>query len=336
MKHHLLQASIVATMSAVAFAGCGGGDEGGDGGGGGGDEFATFTVQDVQARFKELAGADLQTSGASGLGTETLSLATEGMDASKIRQRYGSFLITVSSTKESFDRRREVSVSSGAEKVVKNVVLRGIGTDPAEFERVSRIVGSLGTPADQVQLPPEDTPCTKLGIDPDGGTGKTGTCLDQQQTVTVVDAKGPLELPLATVGSLDQKIGRTLTSRRFGITRRVKAQGAFVAVRVKIENTSDAPLTGLRPDLVINGRRYGADTRNGYYLNTDAFPLQPGATARASFLFDVPRSADDPRTGGALEFAADDRSYSSPETAAQVGRIRLAPGSGSTTGDASR
>ncbi|MDO9409559.1 hypothetical protein [Patulibacter sp.] len=334
MKQHLLKASIVATLSAVAFTGCGG-DDGGEGGGGG-DEFAAFTTQDVQQRFKELAGIDLRVMGSSGQGTDTLSLPSGGTDSTRIRQRYGSFLITVSNDEESFKRRREFASSTGTEKVVKNVVLRGIGSDDVEFQRVARIVGSLGTPVAQVRLAPEDTPCSKLGIDPDGGTGKTGTCLDRQQTVTVVDAKGPLELPLATVGSLDQKIGRTLTSKRFGTTRRVRAQGAFVAVRVKIENTSDAPLTGLRPDLVINGRRYGADTRNGYYLDSDAFPMQPGATARATFLFDVPRTADDPREGGALEFASDGESYTSPENAGVVGRIRLSPGTGSTSGDASR
>jgi hypothetical protein len=331
VQHHLLKASIVAAMSAVAFTGCGG-----DGGGGGGDDFAAYTSQDVQQRFKELAGIDLRVSGSSGLGTETLSLASTGMDDANVRRRYGSFLITVSKDEESFDRRREYAGSTGSEKIVKNVILRSIGSEPEEFERVARIVGSLGTPVAQVKLAPEDTPCSKLGIDPDGGTGKTGTCLEGQQTVTVVDAKGPLELPLATLTSVDQKIGRTLTSKRFGTTRRIRAQGAFVAVRVKVENTGNSPLTGLRPDLVINGRRYGADTRNGYYLSSETFPLQPGATARASFLFDVPRNADDPRTGGALEFAADDQSYSSPENAAEVGRIRLAPTSGSSTGDASR
>lgn len=331
MKQHLLKASIVATMSAVAFTGCGGSDGGGDGG----DDFAVFSSQDVQQRFKELAGIDLERRVSVG-STATLSLPSGGAASSQIRQRYGSFLLTVSGDKETFDRRREYSASTGDELVVKNVVLRGIGGDDAEFQRVARIVRSLGTPVGQVKLAPEDTPCAKLGIDPDGGTTKGGTCLENQQTVTVVDAKGPLTLPLAKVTSLQQKIGRTLTSKRFGITRRVRADGAFVAIKVKIENTSDAPLTSIRPDLVIDGRRYSADSANSYYLADSAFPIQPGASKTAAFLFDVPTNAKDPRTNGALEFAADDESFSSPENAASVGRIRLVPGSGSTSGDAAR
>lgn len=330
MPHHLLQASIVVALGVSALAGCGGGGDDG----GGGDEFAVYSADDVRARFKALGGVDLQVS-ESTPGNATLRLP-DGEAGQAARRRFGSFLLSVVADEESMERRREFTVG-GDQKVVKNVIVRSIGTEDAGYQRTLRIVESLGTPAEQVQLPSEDTPCQKQGIDPDGGTGKTGTCLEQQQAVTVVDAKGPLELPNVTITRLQQRVGRTLTTNRFGLRRTVRAQGAFVAVRVRVENTSDAPLTSLRPDLVINGRRYALDNRNGYSLADPPFPIQPGAVVPAAFLFDVPVAADDPREGGALEFSADDEVYSTPERAGAVGRIRLSPGTGgSTTGKISR
>jgi hypothetical protein len=326
MPHHLLKASIVAALSVTVLAGCGGG---GDDGSDGGDDFAVHSAEDVRQRFRELAGVDLEVSSSlTDSPTLTLSSTAEGTAA---RQRYGGFLISVSSDEETMERRRR-TVSGGPSKAVENVIVTGLSSDADEFARVSRIVESLGTPVDRVRLPPEDTPCAKQGIDPDGGTGKTGTCLEKQQTVTVVDAAGPLELPVVTVARLTQRIGRSLTTRRFGLRRTVRARGAFVAIRARIENTSDAPLTSLRPDLVINGRRYAPDTRNSFSLAESPFPIQPGGVETVTFLFDVPRTADDPREGGALEFSADEEPYMSPERAGAVGRIRLRPGGSAPTG----
>jgi hypothetical protein len=326
MPHHLLKASMIAAMSVTALTGCGGG---GDDGGDGGDDFAVHSAEDVRRRFRELAGVDLQIApSVAGNATLTLSSSSESTAA---RQRYGGFLITVSADEETLERRRRIT-SSGPSKVAENVIVTGLSSDPDEFARVSRIVESLGTPVDRVRLPPEDTPCAKQGIDPDGGTGKTGTCLEKQQTVTVVDSAGPLRLPAVAVTRLTQRIGRSLTTRRFGLPRTVRARGAFVAIRVRVENTSDAPLTSLRPDLVINGRRYAEDTRNGFSLAESPFPIQPGGVETVTFLFDVPRTADDPREGGALEFSADDEFYIGPERAGAVGRIRLDPGGTAPTG----
>lgn len=321
MKHPLLQASIVALVGATAITGCGG--SGGDDGGGG--DFARYSAEDVQQRFRELAGVELEVR--RGIGDSTsLSLPTGQGDEDLARTRLGGVDITVAETQEALERRREISVGSGESAIVGNVLLRSAFRDQSGgFARALRIVRTLGRPASSARLPPEDVACEEAGIDPDGGDTKTGTCLDGQQIVTVVGPRDTLELPSATVTRATQRVSRELVDRRYGTTRRTRAQGQFVTIRARVENTTDAPLDRLPADLVINGRRYASDDRNAYSLREPgSFPIQPGGTTTLSFLFDIPRTADDPGTGGALQFSADPRVTSTPDRAAAVGRIRLA------------
>ena len=199
-----------------------------------------------------------------------------------------------------------------------------------------QVLSSLGKPASSVKLAPEDTPCKQAGIDPDGGTGKEGACKDEdQKTIDVVNADSDLEVMGKTLSDVRVKTGKGLVSRRFGLVRRFKAKGTFVAVSVKVENTGDEPLDSLRADLVLDGKRYSEDSRLGYYVEPDdAFPLQPSDSVRTTVLFDVPsavvRGAD---SGGALEISGDDE-FSSPEYAKKLGRIRLggAPSRGGAKG----
>lgn len=318
MKHPVLQASIVALVGATAITGCGGSDGGGDG------EFARFTAQDVQQRFRELAGVELEIR--RGIGDSTsLSLPTGQGVEDLARARLGGVDITVAEDEDALERRREISVGSSETAVVGNVLVRSAFRDEKEgFARALRIVRTLGKPASSVRLPPEDTPCEKAGIDPDGGDTKTGTCLDGQQIVTVVGPRDTLELPSATVTRTTQRVSRELVDRRYGTTRRTRAQGQFVTVRARVENTADAPLDRLPADLVINGRRYASDDANAFQLQEERpFPIQPGGTKTLTFLFDIPRTADDPGTGGALQFSTDARVTSTPDRVATIGRIRL-------------
>lgn len=318
MKHPLLQASMVALVAATAITGCGGSDE--DGGG----EFARYSAQDVQQRFKELAGVDLEIRGSIS-DTTSLSLPSGPGDEDLARARLGGVDITVAETEEALERRREISAGSGESTVVGNVLVRSAFRDEREgYARALRIVRSLGRPASSVRLPPEDVPCEKAGIDPDGGDTKTGVCLDGQQVVAIAGAEETLRLPTATVSRTAQRVTRTLVDRRYGTTRRTRARGQFVVVRVRVENTADDPLGRLPADLVINGRRYAPDEANAYTLQRERpFPIQPGGTQTLTYLFDIPRTADDPGTGGALQFSTDPRLASSPDRAATVGRIRL-------------
>jgi hypothetical protein len=86
----------------------------------------------------------------------------------------------------------------GEHKVYDNVLVEATSSDPdaaAGFRGVLWVFDSLGKPADQVKLPPEETPCERAGIDPDGGGKKEGTCKLGQQTLTVVNRGSTLKIP---------------------------------------------------------------------------------------------------------------------------------------------
>lgn len=148
---------------------------------------------------------------------------------------------------EALERRR--SSTSGLETaVMDNVVVRaGYAQEREGFERAVRIVRSLGRPVGSVRLPAGETPCDRVGIDPDGGTSRTGTCLAGQRTVTVVDAKGDLRLPGATASRASVRVTRALTDDRYEPSRRIRATGQFVVARVRLENTPTSPWSGSRP-----------------------------------------------------------------------------------------
>lgn len=305
---------LAAALVAATLAGCGGGDDDG------GEVDARFTSQDVQKRFQELTGFRLESSRA-GLGSTSLSLATDGPDSTLVRQRFGTFRITVSDDDDALERQEE-TIGSGPSARIENLLVRGYGSDEdAGFRRVVAVLRTLGRPLSSVRLAPEDTPCESLGIDPDGGDSKTGTCLEGAQTVTVVPADGTLTLPTETVSKPVTRIARSVTSRRYGTARTLRARGQFVTVAARIENTSNAPLNQPQADLIINGRRYAPDTQD--YLLQDRLEYQPGERATVTFLFDIPRTAEDPRTGGALQFSKTADAVGSSERAVAVGRLRL-------------
>jgi len=314
-RHRQIVPMLVAAAVAATLTGCGGGDDDG------GDDFARFSAQDVQKRFEEVTGFPLQRS-TSTLGTTTLSLARPAIGDEAARQRYGTFQIVVATDADALERRMD-TISSEQTVVVDNVLLRN-GYETADgngFARVSRIVRSLGRPLSALKLPPEDVSCDRAGIDPDGGEGKTGTCLEGAQTVTVVPADGTLVLPNQTVSKPVVRVSRTVTSERYGSARTLRARGQFVAVRTRIENTSNGPFNQPQADLVINGRRYAPDNQD--YLLQERLEYQPGERATVTFLFDIPRTAEDPRTGGVLQFADSAENVGSSDRAVAVGRLRL-------------
>lgn len=314
MKSHLLLASTVAVIGSTVLAGCGGSDA---------DDFdARWSVRDVQQRFRELGGVGLQARPSYG-DTTSLTLQTGTTDEELVRRRFGGAEVSVVTSAEALERRRE-STSGLETAVMDNVVVRaGYAQEREGFERAVRIVRSLGRPVGSVRLPAGETPCDRAGIDPDGGTSRTGTCLAGQRTVTIADAEGDLRLPGATASRASVRVTRTLTDDRYEPTRRIRAAGQFVVARVRIENTADEPLERIKADLIINGRRYAADRTNTLVLQDRPFPIQPGGVADLTFIFDVPRTAEDPATGGALQFSADPRGGGVASRAAVVGRIRL-------------
>jgi hypothetical protein len=329
----------LALTAAPAFLGCGGDDDKEqkannvlqvD------EDFAHYSVDDVSKRFKRLTGVSLQGQAGGSTTLKILSLPS-GRQADQARERYGGFLVSVTgneSTLKAILRRGGL----GEHKVYDNVLVEATSSDPdaaAGFRRVLRVFDTLGKPTDQVKLPPEETPCERAGIDPDGGGKKEGTCKLGQQTLTVVNRGSTLKVAGKSIELGKVRIGSTITSRRYGFTRRVRAKGAFVGIAYRLSNRGTDPIDSLEPNLIIAGRRYTPDDENQYLIQPDSpFPVQPGDSAVVAVVYDIPvPAARKARKEGALEFIAD-REETSIEYAQSLGRIRLTSGpsgSGGTT-----
>ena len=123
--------------------------------------------------------------------------------------RYGTFSIYVAKNERALDalvRRAE------RRAVVGNVVLDAVagGGDAQSrqaFQRTTRVLKTLGTPPEQVMLPPEDTPCGEAGIDPGGAGVEEGTCRFGQQTLTIAKADGRLETPGKAISDVQVETG---------------------------------------------------------------------------------------------------------------------------------
>jgi len=320
-------AGVLALLALVlALAGCGGGDDetttGRD------EDFAKYSSADVQKRFKELTGGDLRRNASGSESLETLSLPFGGSSSENdgLRDRYGGFIVLVTGNKTALEAITK-RPPQGGRKVIDNVVIEGTGssTGAEGFERAAQIFSSLGKPASSVKLPPEETPCEKAGIDPDGGAGKEGVCKGaDQKTLTIANSDSPLKVKGRTLSGLRVKRGKIITSRRFGLIRRFRAKGGFIAASVKVANTGDEPLSSLRPNLVIDGKSYSEDDRGSIYVNNpESFPIQPGDSARVVVLFDVPVAAARKAVSkGALEISGDPET-TSVEFSETIGRLRL-------------
>lgn len=314
----------LAGLFALALSGCGGGDEKStterD------DDFAKHNVADVQKRFKELTGGDLRRDASSSQTLDTLSLPYTGSDSdSALRDRYGGFIILVTGNKSTLEAVTK-KPAQGGRKIIDNVVVEGTGSSTGQdgFKRAVQIFSSLGKPASSVKLPPEETPCEKVGIDPEGGSGKEGVCKQEQKTLTIANFDSPLKVKGRTLSGLRVRTGKILTSRRFGLIRRFRAKGGFIVASFKVANTGDEPLSSLRPNLVIDGKSYSEDDRRSFYVdNPEAYPIQPGDSNRVAVLFDVPvKAAKKAVSSGSLEISADPET-SSVEYSSKIGRLRL-------------
>jgi hypothetical protein len=306
-------AAAVGTLGVLALAGCGGDDE---------PAAPRFSVREVQTRVRELTGVTPERIIHSD-GVTTLRLAPGEPEDGPVGTRYAGVTIDVFDDPAEADRARRRAGGPTDEK--DNVLVRGSFGDGLEaFGRIVPVVRSLGLPASSAQLQPADVLCSRAGIDPDGGRGKYGTCLDRSQNVTVVPAEGRLRLSGVEVSRPTVRAATVLTSRRFGRVQRIRAQGVFLLVTARMQSTSTAPYLPDTPNLVVDGRRYASDDRDSLFATDPRlFPLdRPGARATAVFLFDVPKDAYDPTAGAALEFALG-RDGTQIAFAPAVGRIRL-------------
>jgi len=297
-----------------------------------------FTARSVGDFFRSVTGDPLEADAS----TTFDSLAPDHSDyarSSRMRERYGSFLIYVlrePGSESIYKSQDGVPVKPDANgvywhddggplsamKPYKNVVLSWSADErelDERFERLDAVLSQLGKPADAARaaLPAADQPC---------GAEAEGTCRDESgTTVTTVARDQRLKLPNLEVRVLRVQTGRVvIPPRDYGLVRRAK--GRFVLVALKLENTGDEPLRGLYDARLKIGKRTYDQSSEATWTATplDAFPVQPGDSSIAAVVFDVPLSAArQALRDGVIAFPAGDEP-SSVEDAARLGQIQLA------------
>jgi len=290
-------------------------------------DFATYTPEEVQKRFQDLTGVELEPTVLRGDALTALRPEIDSTDNPGYR-RYSGVSVYVTGNEDALN---SVEERSGARRQRRfdNVVVQGTSSGDrgeAAYARMVRVMASLGKPAGQAMLAPADTLCDRQGIDPEGGDGKAGRCVDgEQRAVTIVNSGDDLELDDATISDVEVSTGTRLRTSRFGGADTMRATGRYVVVGYELLNTGDRPITSVRPGLVIDGKHFSEDTRAGFEVRArDVFPLQPGAGGRAVAVFDLPDASADDYDEGALEFPVGLNGIgSSIDLSEEVGRVRL-------------
>ena len=166
MQLRLLVALL--TVVLLALSACGGSDDLAEVD----EDFVRYSASDVARHFKGLTGVDLEYDDyAAGAprGTEELRLGLGSAGGSlPVSMRYGTFSIYVAKNEQALDalvRRAE------RRAVVGNVVLDAVagGGDPQSrqaFQRTTRVLKTLGTPPEQVKLPPRTRRVGRRGSTP--------------------------------------------------------------------------------------------------------------------------------------------------------------------------
>jgi hypothetical protein len=331
------------TLLAVAalVGGCGGGDDES-----GGTDAGQYKDQDVIDLFQQAGGVELVTRPSTSF--DTLTLPESSGASASAQDRYGAFNVYVVKRKDALrvfkqdDKKQEIQPENGiywrrssaggwtATKFYDNVVLTWIAdakkTD-ARYRRLTTILSNLGKPANEIKLPPEETPCAKQNISP-SGPGKEGTCKLDEKTLTIVNRDGTLKLAVATAGGVELKMGREIVTHRFGLVERHRPkEGAFVLVKYRLKNTGKSPLDSFDAGLVVGDRLFAEDDRTQFEVQPgeDPFPIQPGSSASIIAPFDVTTAvAKQVRKNGALELSGD-ADPTSLDLSSSIGRIRLSP-----------
>jgi hypothetical protein len=329
-------------LPTLALAACGNGKPSTTG-----DNAGKYKDADVTSLFERAAGEQLVAKRSASFDFLSLPETSSSSTNSPI-DRYGAFTIYVVKQKKAFtifkqdDNKKEIkpdangvywqrTASGGYEatRFYDNVVLTWIAGDQrkldARWKRLTTILANLGKPADQLKLPPEDTPCAKQNIDP-VGPGKEGTCKLGNQTLTIVNRDSTLKLAPASLSDVELKIGKAIVSRRFGLVQRLRPrEGAYVLVKYRLKNAGNKPLDSFEAGLQVGDKLYASDDRVAFEVQPgeDPFPLQPDSKRTIVTAFDVPASvAKQVKRMGALEVSADTES-TSLDLSNALGRIRL-------------
>lgn len=160
-----------------------------------GEDFAKYSAAGVQKRFEELTGAELERGASSSETLDTLSLPySRSSSDSVVRDRYSGFIVLVTGNElalKAVTKKPPRWPQDHRQRVIEGT---GSSTGEAGFKRAVRILSSLGKPAGEVKLPPQEIPCQKAGISPEGPSGKEGVCKADQKTITIANADGALKV----------------------------------------------------------------------------------------------------------------------------------------------
>ena len=336
--------------SALLAAGCGGAEPESKPAAAKAKPAPTFAAPEVSSFFRDVTGDPLEIDNS--IAFDSLSPDRSDYERSGVMsERYGTFLIYVlhePGADSLYKRQNRQTVKPDARgvywhgegsawtamKPYRNVVLSWTAEEQAldeRFERLDAVLSQLGKPADQVRaaLPPEDQPC---------GEQPTGTCRDENgATVTTVERGERLELADLQVKVYKVQTGRLVVPpRNYGLVRRAK--GRFVLAAMRLKNTGNESLRGLWDvKLKIGEKLYDQSSEATWTVTPlDAFPVQPGDSAVAALVFDLPVcAAREALSDGVLVFPAGD-DLATVEDAAQLGQIRLArPGAVSAPSEGS-
>ena len=342
----LLGALVVGVLAGGVFAGCGSDDRAD------GSELPGPGATEFNERFAKLTGIRLveeNRTNAKVWNVLSLPDGTEHFD------RFGVFSLYVVKDRTTRDRLLRKSENdraplkpnaegiafrlsgatdsySAVQRFDENIVLVWQAGDSPKvddsYRRLATAVEASVT-GDESKIPAAQRDCKQAGIDP--VSGKEGECRVGDRVVTIVNSSSELRTPLlkARLRSVGDA-ARIEPSSSYGDPQ--DARGRYLIVRYTLTNSAKAPIDGVEPQLVVDGRTYASARRVDYDLYGDAgrpFPIQPTESSSLVVAFDIPPAVvDAARKRGALVLPAeseDDGGYLSvDDDAVAEGRIRLA------------
>jgi hypothetical protein len=327
-------ASGLLVAGALALGACGGDDDGGGGGGaeGSGKRFADKAAESPRPfvrQFQRITGVRLKPVGGDLFGTRL-----EVPPKPNRFERFGAYSLVWTRDEEKRELflgkserdgdgiywRRVGSSYSASKPYGDHLVLRWVGRQEKEtneqWERLERAVeaslsGTLGP------LEPEERPCGEEDLKP--LSGPTGECAVNGLPVTFVEADSDLEVPALKAKVLGYEYAGQLSNP--GVAP-LRARGRFLIVGYRVENTSDAPISFIQPQLRTGTSTIPESPDAAALLpRSRPLPLPPGASVVSRSAFDVGSDVDP--AGAAIVFPAEREGRREPSLFLAQGWIRL-------------
>jgi len=320
-------ALLVATVTSLALASCGGDD---------GDEKAaglsgarSESPRGFSRNFERLTGVSVQPMPGEQFGTR-LQVAGEPDRYA----RYGVYSFVWTTDEKAREQllgkgpadgngihwRRTGASFTASKAFGENLVMRWVGrrakrVNP-QYERLSRVV-EAAVEGDSSSLPAGERPCRAAGLDP--LKGKSGECSVKGIPVKFTDAGDTLSTPVLGVEVLGMESADVL---RFRGLAPIRPNGRFVIVAYKVRNKSPYPMRFLHPQLWLGAKLLPENPDTAFLLpRSRDLPLPPGEEIEARAAFDV-TGTEDPREG-AMVLPAERDGRGDPSVDLAQGWVRL-------------